>query len=322
MHRVGLLASVGFVVTLACLGAFAAVRDNSYGEIIERFRQKREANLKADDGWLTVSGLFWLRPGETRIGSDPGNDILLPAHAPASVGTLHLREGRAEFRPEPGVAITRNGKPFEQGELHSDAEGQPDTLAIGDVKLILIKRGDRFAVRLKDNQSPLRASFAGLRWFPVREDWRIEAKFVPFPTTTKLVMETIVGSTDELPSPGYVTFERGGKEYKLQAARQKDGSLWFVFRDGTSGRTTAGGARQLDADAPKGDKVVLDFNKAVNLPCSYIPYATCPLAPPQNRLKLAIEAGERKYEPAQPIRSGDINYDPARPKRPARTSGR
>ena len=172
------------------------------------------------------------------------------------------------------------------------------------MKLILLKRGDRLAIRLKDNQSPIRASFAGLRWFPVREDWRIQAKFVPYPTATKLVMDTIVGGTEELESPGYVTFERDGKDYTLQAAAEKNGSLWFVFRDATSGRTTAGGARQLYADAPKGDHVVLDFNKAVNLPCSYIPYATCPLAPPQNRLRLAIEAGERKYEPARPSDAG------------------
>jgi uncharacterized protein (DUF1684 family) len=303
MQRVVLLASVSFLVTVACLTAFAAVGDDRYREENERWRQKRESGLKADDGWLTVSGLFWLRPGETRVGSDPSNDILLPAHAPASVGTLNLREGRAEFRSAPKVTVTRDGKPFDQGALHSDADGQPDILAVGDVKLILLKRGDRLAIRLKDNQSPFRASFAGLRWFPVREDWRIQAKFVAYPTTTKLVMDTIVGVTEEEESPGYVTFERGGKVYQLQAASQKNGSLWFVFRDGTSGRTTAGGARQLYADAPNGDQVVLDFNKAVNLPCSYIPYATCPLAPPQNRLKLAIEAGELKYEPARPERS-------------------
>ena len=111
------------------------------------------------------------------------------------------------------------------------------------------------------------------------------------------MMDTIVGESDEVESPGYVTFEREGKTYQLQAIGQKDGSLWFVFRDSTSGRTTHGGARQLDADAPRNGVVVLDFNKACNLPCAYIPYATCPLAPPQNRLSLAIEAGELKYEP-------------------------
>jgi uncharacterized protein len=303
MTRVALLVSLSCLVTAAWLGGFAAAGDDRYRELMERWRQKREADLKANDGWLTVSGLFWLRPGETRIGSDPSSDILLPAHAPAAVGTLDLRGRHVEFRAAPKVMVTRNGKPFDHGEVRSDADVQPDTLAVGDVKLILLKRGDRLAIRLKDNQSPLRANFAGLRWFPVREDWRIQAKFVAYPTTTKLVMDTIVGGIDEMESPGYVTFERDGKVYQLQAAGQKNGSLWFVFRDGTSGRTTAGGARQLYAEPPQGDQVVLDFNKAVNLPCSYIPYATCPLAPPQNRLALAIDAGELKYEPARPERS-------------------
>ena len=107
-----------------------------------------------------------------------------------------------------------------------------------------------------------------------------------------------MGEQEITESPGFVTFERGGKTYKLQAASEPDGSLWFVFRDGTSGRTTHGGARQLVTPAPAGDSVVLDFNKATNLPCAYIPFATCPLAPPQNRLGLPITAGELKYEAA------------------------
>jgi uncharacterized protein (DUF1684 family) len=303
MHRdASTLTLLGILA--ACLGAAAtsAADGESFGKEQERWRRQREADLKADDGWLTVCGLSWLRPGETRIGSDPGNDILLPAHAPASVGTLTLdaATGRATFRPAQGVAITRNRQPFEPGELHSDADARPDILAVGDVRLILLKRGERMALRIKDNRSPARARFAGLRWYPAAEDWRIPARFVAYPTPTMLTFETIVGERDTMESPGYVTFERGGKEYRLQAARVKGGGLWFVFRDATSGRTTHGGARQLTAEPPKGNEVVLDFNKAVNLPCAYIPYATCPLAPPQNRLTLAVEAGEKMYEPGKP----------------------
>ena len=95
------------------------------------------------------------------------------------------------------------------------------------------------ALRIKDNRSPIRAGFAGLRWYPAGEEWRIPAKFVAYPTPTKLTLDTIVGERETLDSPGYVTFEREGKSYRLQAARAKGGALWFVFRDGTSGRTTA-----------------------------------------------------------------------------------
>jgi uncharacterized protein (DUF1684 family) len=295
---------VGGLLILVCfLGSTAAAFDAHYREEIERWRAKREANLKADDGWLTVSGLYWLCPGQTRIGSDPASDILLPARTPGSVGTIELDQGRASFHSSAGVAITRNGIPFQGGPIESDADEHPDTLAIGDVKLILLKRGDRFAVRLKDNQNPCRADFTGLSWYPVREEWRIQAQFVAFPSATTLKMETIIGETEATESPGYATFERGGKFYRLQAAREKDGSLWFVFRDRTSGRTTHGGARQLHADPPREGLIELDFNRAVNLPCAYTPYATCPLAPRENRLDLAIEAGERKYEPARRDRS-------------------
>jgi uncharacterized protein len=300
LHR-DLLNFALVLILLLPVRSVLAFGDDRYERDLEQWRRDREAALKADDGWLTVSGLFWLRPGEARIGSDPSNDILLPAHAPALVGTLTLEDGRVRFRAEPGVTVTRGGKTFESGEIHSDADEHPDTLVVGDVKLIPIKRGQRLALRLKDNRSPIRADFAGLRWYPVHEEWRIPAKFVAYPTPTKLMMDTIVGETEVEDSPGYVTFEQEGKEYRLQAAKLKNGKLWFVFRDKTSGRTTHGGARQLTTDAPRDDVVDLDFNKAINLPCAFIPYATCPLAPKQNRLSLAIEAGELKYEPHRPV---------------------
>ena len=291
--------ALGIVLLLAvwtCLSSAASITP-PYIQRIEQARQQREADLKAEDGWLSVSGLFWLRPGETRIGSDPSNDVVLPSHAPTSVGTVTLQEGKVHYQAAPGVKVMRDHKPFESGELHSDADERPDTLAVGDIKLILLERGQRLALRLKDNRSPQRNEFAGLRWYPINADWQIEARFVAYPTPTKLVMDTIVGETEVEDSPGYVTFQREGKEYRLQAAKLKDGRLWFVFRDKTSGRTTHGGARQLYAGPPNNDIVTLDFNMAVNLPCAYIPFATCPLAPPQNRLSLAIEAGELKYEP-------------------------
>ncbi len=201
---------------------------------------------------------------------------MLPAHAPASVGTMTLQEGKVHFQTASGVTVTRDQKPFESGEIHSDADAHPDTLAVGDIKLILIKRGQRLALRLKDNLSPLRKEFAGLRWYPINADWQIEARFVAYPSPTKLVMDTIVGETEIEDSPGYVSFEREGKEYRLQAIKLKDGRLWFVFRDKTSGRTTHGGARQLYAAPPIDDLVTLDFNCAVNLPCRLHPLRHLP----------------------------------------------
>jgi uncharacterized protein len=291
---------VSLVLNLVALVAVSTqtLADGPYQADVESWRKHREAQLRADDGWLTVCGLHWLSSGQTRLGSDPSNDIVLPTHAPAYVGTLELNDRSATFAIAPGVTLLRNGKPFSGGEIHSDHGPSPDTLAVGDVKLILLERGPRFAFRVKDNKSLFRTNFAGLKWYPVREDWRFQARFIPFDTPTTLKMNNIIGESESSPSPGYVEFDRDGKTYKLQAIENKDGSLWFVFRDKTSGRTTHGGARQLDAPRPQNGSVLLDFNKARNLPCAYIPYATCPLAPPQNRLGLAVEAGEQKYEPS------------------------
>jgi uncharacterized protein len=293
--------SLGIMILLTTAVGTSSPMDDGYRAEVERWRQKREENLKADDGWLTLVGLHWLRPGTTRLGSDPSSDVLLPESAPARVGELTLRDGRASLQVAPGVVVSRDGKPFEGGPVRSDAEGKADILAVGEIRLIMIKRGDRLALRVKDNRSPARTAFAGLKWYPVEDSWRIRARFEPSTTSTRIVLDTIVGEQDSIESPGFAVFERGGKTYRLQAAREGD-KLWFVFRDGTSGRTTHGGARQLLAEPADAEgNVVLDFNKAVNLPCAFTSFATCPLAPRQNRLDLPITAGELKYEPASAL---------------------
>ena len=198
------------------------------------------------------------------------------------------------------MAVTRNGQPFESGEVRSDADEHPDTLAVGDVKLLLLQRGQRLALRIKDNRSPIRAGFAGLRWYPADEEWQITARFVAYPTPDQADDGHDRRRAGGAGQPGLRDLRARGEDLSPPGGAAQGRRLWFVFRDGTSGRTTHGGARQLTADPPRGDEVILDFNKAVNLPCAYIPYATCPLAPPQNRLGLAIEAGEKTYEPAKP----------------------
>lgn len=280
------------------IGPVAQGDDAAYRAEVTAWRASREDDLRADDSWLTLAGLHWLKPGEARLGNDPACDIVLPESGPAVVGTLALADSHATLRLEPGVKASVRGKAFEGGELKTDAGGRADVLEVGPLRLIVIKRGDRYALRVKDNQSTARAAFTGLRWAPVDENWRIRAHFEPYATPKTIVFDTIVGGQDELPSPGEAVFEREGKTYRLQAAREGD-HLWFVFRDATSGRTTHPGARQLEAAAADADGGVwLDFNKARNLPCAYTPYATCPLAPRQNRLDLRVEAGELLYKKA------------------------
>ena len=273
----------------------AAGPDGAYRARIADWRTQREAALKADGGWLTVTGLFWLREGANSLGSGAGNDIVLPAGAPARLGVVKVekdRKDRAVFTTATdGVLV--NGIPTRWARLRF--VGPVDVISSGSLDLFPIQRGDRLALRLKDKNSALRKNFTHLSWFPIREDWRITGKFVPLAQHTKMTFDTVVGQQEIADSPGYVEFEHGGQTYRLQAA-DEDGRLFIVMRDLTSGKSTYAASRFLYADAPKNGVVILDFNKAENPPCAFTPYATCPLPPPQNRLALAIDAGEMKYE--------------------------
>jgi uncharacterized protein len=284
------LVSLLIAVTFAALDA--ASGDSAYRAQIEQYRAKREAALKADDGWLTVTGLFWLKEGENTLGSDTGSDIVLPDTAPAHLGSIKLDHGTSVFAAS-ATSVELNGKPVREATLRSS--GPPDVLSTGAIQLFLIKRGgDRYALRLRDRNSALRKNFTHIGYYPVREDWKITAKFVPYPSPEKLTFDTIIGEQETSSSPGYIEFDRDGHTYKLLPTTQGS-SLFLVIRDQTSGKSTYGAARFLHTDAPRDGVVVLDFNKLENPPCAFTPYATCPLPPPQNRLPMAIEAGELKY---------------------------
>jgi uncharacterized protein (DUF1684 family) len=250
------------------MGLLVGQAAGGYTAAVLEWRRERETKLRADDGWLTVAGLFWLSEGENR----------LPAPAPAEAAPFVLRSGK----------VTYQGR-----ALRADTEvGGPDSVVLGDRTLIVIRRGDRVGVRLKDKNAPARRSFRGLRWYPVRPEMRVVARFTPYDGPHTLAMENVLGQTEQQPSPGFVTFTIAGHELRLDPTTE-DGQLFFVFRDHTSGRETYPAGRFLKADLPKNGQVVLDFNQAYSPPCAFTAYATCPLPPKQNRLPVAIEAGER-----------------------------
>jgi hypothetical protein len=292
---------IGWVcLGLAALTAFAAETVTvDYQRSIAEWRARREAKLKAEDGWLTVVGLTWLKEGANRVGSNANFEVRLPKSAPASVGTLTLKSGKVRFTPVPGIAVTMNGAPAKETDLKPDVDASYDRLAIGRVKFFIIKREDKFGVRIKDNDSWARREFSGLKWYPVDPSWRVKAKYIPFDKPHTLIFDTAVGVKEQDQSPGYVTFQRNGKEYRLEPVVD-DNELWFVMRDQTSGKTTYGASRFLYAEMPKSGikqpgALEIDFNKAENPPCVFTDFATCPLPPPQNRLALAVTAGEQMY---------------------------
>jgi hypothetical protein len=292
---------------MALIAAAALAADSSsaaYQRAIEQWRAQHEAVLKAEDGWLTVVGLDWLKEGENRVGSNPNFEVPLPKSAPERVGVITLKAGHARFKPAPGVAVTLNGRPAIEAELKADTEPKYDVLAVGRVKFFVIKREDKLGVRVRDNDSSTRREFAGLRWYPVDPSWRVQANYVPWDKPHEVTFDTAVGVKERDESPGYVTFQRSGKEYRLEPV--VDGNqLWFVMRDLTSGKSTYAASRFLYADLPKGGvknsgPVEIDFNRAENPPCVFTNFATCPLPPPQNRLPLAVTAGEQMYSGHHP----------------------
>ena len=263
---------------LAIFFTFTAWADNhAYRAAIENWRQQKEVALKADGGWLTVTGLFWLNEGENRVANAPG--------------VFELRGGKTVFRADRGASVTAAGKPV------STIEMDPRTsIDAGSLTLSVIERGGRYGVRVKDKQSKLRKDFRGQQWFPVREQFRIQAKFVTYPKPKPVAILNIIGNHLQLPSPGYAVFKIDGRETRLEPVLEEgDKELFFIFRDQTAGKETYPAGRYLYTDLPRGGKVEIDFNKAENPPCAWTPYATCPLPTPQNRLQLAITAGEQMY---------------------------
>lgn len=253
----------------------------SFETDLAEWRKDREARLKADDGWLTLVGLTWLKSG-----ANP---------APKAAGTFTLRGTTVEFTPAPNVKVHLNGKP-----LAGPTPIKPnstDVLDAAGIRMLVIERGRKLGVRIKDNQSEYRRNFKGLRWFAPRRDWLIDAKFVPYPQPRRMKFNAQAGDPQEMTSPGYVEFTHAGRALRLTPV-EEEGRLFFIFRDKTAGKSTYPAARFLYADPPRNGRVTLDFNKAYNPPCVFTPYATCPLPPPENRLPVPVEAGERMYEGA------------------------
>lgn len=288
-------------VAIGALAAVGAETGATYRAAIEKWRAQRVVNLKADGGWLTVAGLFWLHDGENRFGSDPLNDIVLPVRsAPADAGSFVFHDGKVVVHASPGVPITVQGKRVDAATLRPDSDDafdeKVDEIALGDLRLYVHSSGPRYAIRLIDKNSPLIKKFTGLRWFPIDPSYRVVAQYTPFDKPKTVQVQNIMGDFVPTPMLGTVSFTLHGQALRLNVeSNAPDPGFSITFRDLTSGKETYGAARFLETDPPKDGKVVLDFNKAHNPPCAYNPYTTCPLPTPENRLRVRVAAGEMTY---------------------------
>ena len=265
-----------------------------YASEIEAWRLDREERLQADDGWLTLSGLFFLHEGENRFGSSPANDIVLRT-GPAHAGVVSVRNGEITAHAPGGETLSVDGRDTAMALL-SPCEGDDrPTIELGPLKLFCHLSGDRLAIRVRDRESEIRRGFTGLRWYPVDESYRIRGRYIPHSEPRMIELPNNLGDILTVQTSGSVALDLHGQELRLTAVDYND-RLWFIFRDLTSGSETYPAARFLYADPPSGDGwTTVDFNRAYNPPCAFNPHTTCPLPPPENRLPVRIEAGELDY---------------------------
>jgi hypothetical protein len=270
-----------------------------YAREIAEARAERVEQLRRADGYLALTASGWLEPGDNSVGGAADNRFKLPG-APAHLGVLRLAaDGQVSLRLLAGAGITVDGKPappvVAMQTQGADGKRPPTRVQFGTSYLYVVENGSRRGLRVKNNEAPLRVHFPGFDYFPVDPSWRIEAEWVPFEPPQSIRFAYVTGTEEDVPVPGKAVFRRDGKTWELKPMLE-DGRLFFVFSDRTAGKLTYGGARFLYAQLPRhGGKLLLDFNLAENPPCAITPHVVCPLAPPENRLGVAVTAGEKKF---------------------------
>jgi uncharacterized protein (DUF1684 family) len=260
------------------------------------WRGRRVIELSRPDGWTSLVGMHWLDPGTHRVGSDVDNGVRL-AMGPDHLGVFTVSGGVVRFVAD--TEVTVDGQPSRGGPLRTDkAEQGPSVIGFdaGKGLVTVIERGGRLALRVKHADADSRVHFTGLQYWTGGRDWQLPARFIAHPKGKTLPIAHIIGTIDEIPNPGALEFQRDGKTYRLEALDQGEDTLFLVFADRTSGHGSYGAGRFLDAPKPDAQgHALLDFNQAYNPPCAFTLFATCPLPPPENRLDLAVQAGEKAY---------------------------
>lgn len=294
-RRASAFAAVTLVVASCGVGNSSGLSDqDAYLADLANWKEQRVARLKAPDGFLNLVGLFWLRQDLSTFGSSPDNDFVLPAHAAPILGSFHKENDRVLMTVHEGVVVYHGEKPVRSIVMDDDYSEQAVVLTHGSLAWTVIRRDDKFAVRVRDFEHPSIAAFEPIHYFPTNLALRVPATLERFEEPRQLRVDTVITGLDYRPqSPGNLRFEIGGELFELEAYESGE-ELFLIFGDATSGRETYPAGRFLYAPMPDESGVtVLDFNKAYNPPCAFNDFATCPIASSQNRLKTRIAAGEK-----------------------------
>ncbi|MGO9339922.1 MAG: DUF1684 domain-containing protein [Terracidiphilus sp.] len=272
---------------------------------LDTWRTRRAQEVDAPDGWLTLAGLDWLKPGANSVGAAADNRIQLHAQGPDHIGLLTVSGKTVQLLSPAGgfpADLKIDGQPAREGPLAAGAK--PAVISWHGLSMVVLDRGGRYAVRIKDANSAMRTGFHGLNWYAPDPQFSVEARWVPFTPPRIERIPTAIGTTLDLPAPGVAEFTLAGHKLTLEPVLESPGdqTLLFILKDETAQQTTYAGGRYLHAPFPdhglgKPGMLILDFNRLENPACAYTPYATCPQPPEKNRLPVAIEAGEKRYTP-------------------------
>ena len=311
LRSLAAIAGLVFLLNMASSNSRAKKTDSSNQDAWQKdlldWRAKHVAELQKPDGWLSLSGLEWLQPGDNSFGGAADNKIHLADTKVAHLGVLQL-DGQTVRLLEPSGGFPPGflvaGAAAKSQTLRTDADNDKNAphLTIETLNMYVIRRGDRFALRVKDSRSQVLLGFHGLKWYAPDPAYRVTAKWIPYNPPKTVGLDTLAGTHYSQPVPGAAEFKLTGETYRLEPVLEDSDpkKLFFILRDTTSASTTYGACRFLYTALPsegvaKPGDLVLDFNRLENPPCAYTPFATCPLPPPGNRLHIALPVGEQRY---------------------------
>lgn len=286
-------------MTALLLGSWALVGCAGGGGSLSQAIEWREARLQrltAPDGWLSLTALAWIEPGEHTLGSESGNDIVLSG-GPGRLGTLTRDGDRFHLRASTDRDVRFDGEIRRSAELVPDDRGEPTRVAVDSLVFYVVKRGE-YALRVKDAHAPTRVDFTELEYFPFDPAWVLEARFEAHEPSRTLPIANVLGQVDDMINPGALVFSHRGVDYRLEAVDESgDGKeLFVIFGDRTNGDETYAAGRFVYTPWPRRGTTTLDLNRAYNPPCVFTEFSTCGLPPRGNRLNVTVRAGEKMYQ--------------------------
>lgn len=283
------------IFTASCSKKESPVSDwDTYIKEHKEWQHSRLERLKSENGWLNLAGLLWLEEGENTFGSDSSNDIVFPATFPPFGGSIELQDSLCTLGADPSAGLQINGKAATgKVMLRNDQQKDKTVMEAGSFRWFIIKRGEQYAIRLRDLNHPRIQKLDHIPSYAFSKDWVVESHLHLFDTVKTIEVPTVIpGYSEFYKAPGELKFEIKGKKLSLIPFSSGNG-FFMIVGDATNGIDTYGAGRFLHVDRIEGDRVIIDFNKAYNPPCAFSPFATCPLPPPENILSIPIEAGEK-----------------------------